>query len=88
MVGEPVTHAAATTSVTEVVCCTAPAVPVTVSAKLPAGVDDAVDTVSVDVPDPPPIDDGLNAAVAPAGSPLTARPTVAANPFAGEAVIA
>src|SRR6266478_9197557 len=33
LVGEPVTQAAATTSVTEVVCCSAPAVPVTVSAK-------------------------------------------------------
>ena len=51
-----------------------------VSVELPVGVFGAVVTLSVEVPDPV-MDDGANDGVAFAGSPVTFRLTVPANPL-------
>jgi hypothetical protein len=55
-------------------------VPVIVSVELPVGVLAVVVTVSVEL-DPAPMEVGLNDAVVPVGSPLTARLTDPLNPF-------
>src|SRR5262245_19863552 len=62
-------------------------VPVTVIVKAPVGVEVEVAMVSVELPEPPPIDAGLKLAVAPAGRPLALRFTVSANPPEGLTVI-
>jgi hypothetical protein len=57
----------------------APLVPVIVNGKVPPGVDGLGVTVIVEDPDVV-IDEGLNVAVAPDGSPLTLNVIVPANP--------
>jgi hypothetical protein len=61
-------------------CISDPLFPVIVNGKLPAGVEEPVETDRVEVPELL-IDEGLNAAVAPLGRPLTLRLTVPLNPF-------
>jgi hypothetical protein len=73
-----------TTSVTVAECVKLPLVPVMVSGNEPVGVVLAVARVSVELPDPPLIDVGLNVPVAPVGNPLTLRDTVPVNPPCGE----
>ena len=65
----------------------APLVPVIVSVGLPVGVFEAVVTVSVELPEPG-TDVGANNPVAFAGSPVTLRFTVPANPFKAPIVTA
>jgi hypothetical protein len=69
-----------TTRVIVAECVKLPLVPVIVSGYVPVGVVDAVETVSVEFPEPP-TDIGLKLAVAPVGSPLTLRFTVPAKPL-------
>ena len=57
-----------------------PPLAVIVKAELPAGVDVEVVTVRVEVPEPV-TDDGLKDAVAPAGRPLTVKPTLLLKPL-------
>jgi hypothetical protein len=57
-----------------------PLTPVRVKVKVPAGVDAAVVTVSVDEPLPV-IEVGLNAAVAPVGKPLALKLTTPVKPL-------
>jgi hypothetical protein len=78
MVG-PGADAVVTTSETPAVCVAVDEVPVTVSAKVPAGVPLAVATVNVDVP-PAVTEAGANVPVAPAGNPVIERFTVWAFP--------
>lgn len=59
-----------------------PSVPVIVSGYVPDGVVDAVETVSVELPEAV-INAGLKLAVAPAGKPLTLRFTVPVKPLRG-----
>jgi len=54
-----------------------------VSVELLAELPVAVETVRVEVPDPP-IEDGEKVGVAPDGNPLAVRFTVPVNPFSGE----
>jgi hypothetical protein len=61
-------------------CDKLPLVPVIVSVWLPAGVEFAVVTVSVDVPEPL-IEAGFKLAVVPGGNPLTASDTFPVKPF-------
>jgi hypothetical protein len=69
------------------VCVSAPLVPVIVSVYVPAGVPAGAVTVSVEVGLPaPPTDSGLKPPVAPAGRPVTLRPTLLEKPFCGESV--
>jgi hypothetical protein len=74
-----------TVRLTVVVCDGLPpaSAPVIVSVEVPTGVVLEVETFSVEEPEPPLIVDGLKFPVAPAGSPLTLRPTVSANPLLG-----
>jgi hypothetical protein len=74
-----ITKSPLTTSVTGAVCVKAPLVAVTVSGKLPEGVELEVETLSELEPELE-MDAGLNDAVAPAGSPLTLSETVPLNP--------
>lgn len=60
--------------------------PVMVRVYVPAGVVDAVATVSVELPDVL-IDVGLKLAVAPVGKPLTLRFTVSLKPFKSLTVV-
>lgn len=71
-----------TTSVTDVVCVRTPLTPVIVNEEVPAGVADVLDTVIVDVPV---VGFGLNAAAAPAGSPLALSVTGPLKPEIGVA---
>jgi hypothetical protein len=57
-----------------------------VSVELPTGVEVVVETLSVEDPEPPVIEVGLNVHVAPVGHPLTLRDTVPVNPLSGETV--
>ena len=75
-----------TASVTDVVCTSAPLVPLTVIVEFAPGVFAVVVTVMVVVPAPPVMVAGLNVAVAPAGRPLTVGVTVPVNPFAAATV--
>ena len=72
--------AAFTTSVTLVLWLRLPLVPVMVKGYVPAGVEQPVEIVSVEDPDPL-IEAGLKLDVAPLGKPLTPRLTVPVNPF-------
>src|SRR5262249_60730438 len=74
-----------TASDTVVVRLSAPLLPVIVSVAFPDGVFAAVVTFSVALPDPV-TDGGVNEAVAFAGSPLTAKLTVPANPLSAPTV--
>ena len=69
-----------TTRLVVVLCVRLPLVPVMVNVNVPVGVAGAVVTVIVEVPAPG-TDVGLNAAVAPAGNPLTENVTAPLNPF-------
>ena len=51
-----------------------------VTVYVPAGVDDDVDILTVEVPDPA-TDVGLKLAVAPVGNPLALNATLPLNPF-------
>ena len=75
-----------TTSVTVVECCNAPSAPVMVRVYVPCGVEVEVLTLRVEVPEPPTIEAGVKAALAPAGKPLTLRLTVSVNPPLGVTV--
>jgi hypothetical protein len=68
-------------------CISEPLFPVIVNGKLPAGVEELVETDRVEVPEPL-TDGGLNVAVAPLGSPFTLRLTVPLNPFVAVTVTA
>ena len=72
----------ATTRVTVAECDVIPSAPVIVSGYVPAGVVDAVETVSVEPPEVV-IDAGLKLAVAPTGNPLTLRFAVPVKPLRG-----
>lgn len=50
---------------------------------MPVGVVLEVATLNVEEPEPPPTEAGLKIAVAPLGSPLALKLTVAVNPFIG-----
>jgi hypothetical protein len=76
-----------TPSVTVALCTSAPLVPLMVSVEVPPGAAPVVNTVRVVVPAPPVIVAGLNAAVAPAGNPVTLGVTVPVNPFTAVVVI-
>src|SRR6058998_2092972 len=78
MVG-PVADAVVTTSETPVVCVTADAAPVIVSANVSVGVVVVVATVRVELP-PAMTDGGANVPVAPEGNPVTEKLTVWAVP--------
>jgi hypothetical protein len=78
------TTAAVTTRVTEAVCVVVPLVPVMVNGKLPVGVVLLVVIVRVELPEVS--DVGLNEPLAPAGNPLTVRPTLPVNPPLGVTV--
>ena len=67
-------------SVTVVEFCKLPDVPVKVTVYVPDGVEDDVDTLIVEVPDPV-TDVGLNVAVAPVGNPLALSATLPLNPL-------
>jgi hypothetical protein len=69
-----------TTSVTVAECVRVPLVPVIVRVYVPAGVVDAVETVSVALPEPE-TDAGLKLAEAPVGNPPTDRLAVPVKPF-------
>ena len=69
-----------TTRVTVAECDKVPLAPVIVSVYVLAGVVVAVETVSVELPEPA-IEVGLKLAVAPVGNPLTLRFTVPVKPF-------
>ena len=69
-----------TTNVTVVLWLRLPLTPVIVSAYVAAGVEQLVDTESVEDPETL-IDAGVKLAVAPAGTPLTLRLTVPVKPF-------
>ena len=71
-----------TTRVTDAEWLRPPFTPVTVSVKVPAGVDWLVLTVSVDEPELL-IDAGLKTPVAPAGNPETLNVTVPLKPLMG-----
>ena len=77
--------AAAWTNVTEVVRTSAPLIPVIVNGKLPDGVDTLDVIVIVDDPELV-TDDGLKAAAAPDGNPLTLNATAPPNPADGDTV--
>ena len=64
--------------VTVVECESVPLAPAMVTVYVPAGVELEVVMLKVDEPEPV-IEAGLNVALAPAGSPLTLRPTVPAK---------
>ena len=72
----------ATTSVTVAECDSEPSVPVIIRGYVPVGVVVAVETVSVEFPEPE-TDAGLKLAVAPIGKPLTLRFTVPVKPLRG-----
>jgi hypothetical protein len=72
--------AAATVSVTVVVCVTLPLTPFSVNVDVPSGVLPVVVTVNVAVPAPVTVP-GEKLAVAPAGNPLALSVTTPANPF-------
>jgi hypothetical protein len=72
--------AALTTKATVIECDRLPLIPEMVSVYVPVGVVAAVETVSVELPEPA-TDVGLKLAVAPVGSPLTFRFTVSVKPF-------
>src|SRR5262249_10512942 len=80
---DPVTHEEFTISVTVVERVRLPLVPVIVSVNAPVGVVLDVETFSVDDPNPPLIDVGLNEPLGPLGSPLTLRLTVPVRPLIG-----
>ena len=63
-----------------------PFVPVIVRVYVPTGVVPEVVTVSVELPEPPEIDVGLNVPVVPEGKPLTVKATAPVNPFTAVAV--
>ena len=69
----------ATTRVTFVDCCKLPEAPVMVTGYEPDAVEDVVDTVMVELPDPL-TEVGLKVAVAPVGNPLALKVTVPLNP--------
>lgn len=81
-VAEMLKSGVATTRVTVAECVSVPSVLVMVSVYVPVGVIDAVETVSVELPEPE-TDMGLKLAVAPAGKPLTLRFTVPVKPLRG-----
>jgi hypothetical protein len=69
-----------TTNVTVVECNSVPLVPVIVRVYVPIGIVVAVETVSVELPEPV-TDVGLKIPVAPVGSPLTLRLTMPVKPL-------
>jgi hypothetical protein len=73
------TWAAFTTSVTVLVCCNAPEVPVSVTVYVPAGVDPVVRRLTALLPAPLTVA-GLKTAVAPVGKPLALMVTAPVNP--------
>ena len=73
-VAEILKSGVATTSVTLAECDSVPSVPVIVSGYVPVGVVVAVETVSIEFPEPE-TDAGLKLAVAPEGKPLQANET-------------
>jgi hypothetical protein len=77
---------ALTASVTVAVCVSEPLVPVIVNVELPAGVLEAVVTVSVEFPLPLRVT-GLKAALAPFGRPLTLNPTEPLKLFSAPTVV-
>ena len=81
-VAEMLKSGVVTTSVTIAECTNVPLVPVIVRGYVPVGVVVAVETVSVEFPEPE-TDAGLKLAVAPAGKPLTPRLTVPVKPLRG-----
>ena len=84
LVGEAVTEKSATTSVTCVVCVSAPLVAVIVSGYEPGGVDVDVDTDSVEArPSDGVIEFALKLAFAPVGSPATLKLTGPWKPLEG-----
>src|ERR1700722_357351 len=78
--GVPLEVAALTTSVTVVLCCNAPEVPVSVTVYVPAGVDPVVSKPTTDVPAPLTVE-GLKLAVVPAGRPLALKAPLPLKPF-------
>ena len=69
-----------------VVCTSDPLVAVTVTVETPAGVDDIVESVRIEVPDPFVMEGGENDAVVPLGIPEADRFTVPVNPDDGVTV--
>src|SRR5690348_2176904 len=72
-----------TTSCVVALCTNAPLVPVTVIVYVPVGVEALVVIWSVELPEPPLIDDGVKPALAPLGRPEALSVTVPLNPFTG-----
>lgn len=75
-----------TVKVTVVELDRVPLTPLMVSVYVPAAVEVEVETVSVDEPEAPVMEGGLNVGVAPDGNPLTLRLTVPVNPLEGVTV--
>ncbi len=75
-----------TTSDTVVECTRLPLVPVMVSVEVPAGVEELVETESVELPEPA-TEVGLKLPVAPFGNPLTLNVTVPVKPFTADTLV-
>ena len=76
---------AVTTKVTVAVAVKLPLVPFTVRVYVPVGVDELVETFSVELPEPL-TEAGENVALAPVGNPETVKPTLLLKPFDGVTV--
>src|SRR5260370_914476 len=91
----PPPPAAFTTRVTVAECTRLPLVPVIVRMKVPAhvvelvrgGVEDLVETDSVELPEPA-TEAGLKLPLAPLGNPLTLNVTVPVKPFTADTLVA
>ncbi|MGH9208426.1 MAG: hypothetical protein ACRD1G_18045, partial [Acidimicrobiales bacterium] len=83
-VGAIETATTVTVRVTVVVWLKLPLVPVMVSVEVPAGVELVVETLSVELPEPPLIEVGLKVPVAPVGKPLTLNDTAPVKLLRGE----
>jgi hypothetical protein len=73
-----------TVRVTGVVAVKLPLVPLTVNVYVPAAVEEVVDTLRVEEPEPPPTEEGLKVTLAPVGTPVAVRLTVPVKPFWGD----
>ncbi len=72
-----------TTKVTEVLWLRLPLVPVIVNGYVPGPIEQPVDIVRVEDPEPPLMEAGLKLEVAPVGNPLTPNETLPVKPLAG-----
>lgn len=84
---KPGDTAACTTRDADTLCVSEPEVPTSATAYVPAGVVAEVETVTVDIPEPPCTSAGLNEHLVPLGSPVQESVTVPLNPLIGVMVV-